>query len=161
MILMFLFSFSIFLISFINTQVHWWHSDKTISDVFKTCESESVSLWWINVKLWLQVCCCFFANWCNMKLSHTLRLSTSEWYDLIFWCDLCVLVNVLRQNRNLNWDLIFSMNDKTDFSCSIVKSCDELIKDCDENWKHNRNDCIIKIKVEWLWSLTSEINWRL
>jgi len=157
-ILMFLFFSLIFLISFIDTWVHWCHSNKTISDIFRTCESEFVSLWWVSVKLWLQVCCCFSANWCNMKSFHTLKLNTSEKYDLILWHDLHVLVNMLRQNRNSNWDLIFLMNNRMNFSCFIVKYCDELMKNCNKNQECNRNDCVIKIRAEWLWSLTLEIN---
>jgi len=85
------------------------------------------------VRSQLQVCCCSSANWCKMKSFCTLRLNTSEWYDSVLWCNFCVSINVLRQDRNSDRDLTSFMNDKTDFLCSIVKSCDESMKDCDEN----------------------------
>jgi len=141
--------------------MHWWHNNKTISNIFRICESESVSLWWVDVKLWFWVYCCFSANWCNIKLFYTLKFNTSKWYDLILWCDLCVLINVLRWNKNSTWDLTSSMNNRMNFLCFIVKSCDELMKNCNQNQKCDKNDYIIKTRAEWLWSLTFKVNWRL
>ena len=70
-------------------------------------------------------------------------------------------MTVLRQNENSNCNLTSSMNDKMNFSCSMLKECDETDKSCDEDLSCKMRDCVTEVRSEWLYRFMLKVKCKV
>ncbi len=47
------------------------------------------------------------------------------------------------------------------FSCSMLKECDETDKSCDEDLSYKMRDCATEVRSEWLYRFTSEVKCKM